>query len=198
MSAIAIEQPRFWQKTRRILTLIGFAAAALLTAKAAFAQPFQVNPNLQITPGLQLQQQSRLVTIQGGGLGFLDATAPDKYNLGLTVVTTPFSGAQSQQWLIVDAGNGTFTIQQRSSGLFLDAHEIAAEAFFVVLRPRQTFGNGDNGQLWRVQEYGGGFVTIQQVSSGRFLDATINPAVNYQVVTGIQGAQSQEWRLGTP
>lgn len=195
MTAIAIEQPRFWQKTRRILALIGFAAAALLSAKAAFAQPLQINPNLQITPNAQLVQSSRLVTIQGGGLGFLDATAPDKYNLGLTVVTTSFTGAQSQQWLIVDQGNGMFTIQQRSSGLFLDAHEVAAEAFFVVLRPRQTF---DQTQLWRVIEYGGGFVTIQQVSSGRFLDATINPAVNYQVVTGLPASQSQEWRLGTP
>jgi len=195
MTTIAVQPPRFWQKTRRILTLIGFAAAALLTAKAAFAQPFQVNPNLQITPGLQLQQQSRLVTIQGGGLGFLDATAPDKYNLGLTVVTTPFSGAQSQQWLIVDQGGGMFTIQQRSSGLFLDAHEISAEAFFVVLRPRQTF---DQTQLWRVVEYGGGFVTIQQVSSGRFIEPYLDEAHDYRVVTRPGANDLQTWRLGSP
>lgn len=179
----------------RILFRTTLALLALVTAGAASAQPLQQMPltpeMLQPTP----VPTSRLVTIQGGGLGFLDATAPDKYNLGLTAVTTPFSGAQSQQWLIAGAGPGVYTIQQRSSGLFLDAHEVASEAFFVVLRTRQTF---DNTQLWRIVEYGGGFVTIQQVSNGRFLDATINPAVNYQVVTGLPSTQSQEWRLGSP
>jgi len=171
----------------RTLVVFIFSIFAMLAAgQAAFGQVLQLTP---------VQQQSRLVTIQGGGLGFLDATAPDKYNLGLTVVTAPFSGAQSQQWLIASAGDGVYTIQQRSSGLFLDAHEVAAEAFFVVLRPRQTF---DSTQLWRIVDYGGGFVTIQQVSSGRFLDATINAAVNYQVVTGLPATQSQEWRLGSP
>jgi hypothetical protein len=172
-------------------------AAALVTAKGAVAQPLQLQ-QIPVTPQVLQPAQpepSRLVRIQGGGLGFLDATAPDKYNLGLTVVTAPFSAAQSQQWLIASAGNGAYTIQQRSSGLYLDAHEVPAEAFFVVLRPRQTF---DSTQLWRVVEYGGGFVTIQQVSSGRFLDATINAAVNYQVVTGGSRTQSQEWRLGSP
>lgn len=197
MTAIAIERPRFWQRLGATVMFTFVAAAALVTAKAASAQPLQLQ-QMPLTPQVLQPAQpapSRLVIIQGGGLGFLDATAPDKYNLGLTAVTAPFSGAQSQQWLIASAGAGAYTIQQRSSGLFLDAHEVASEAFFVVLRPRQTF---DNTQLWRVVEYGGGFVTIQQVSSGRFLDATINAAVNYQVVTGQPGSQSQEWRLGSP
>jgi hypothetical protein len=173
---------RSWAFSTIVRTALAALALVLLAGRGAEAQILGNEP-------------SRLVVIQGGGLGFLDATAPDKYNLGLTVVTTPFSGAQSQQWLIAAAGNGVYTIQQRSSGLFLDAHEVAAEAFFVVLRPRQT---GDSTQLWRIVDYGGGFVTIQQVSSGRFLDATINPAVNYQVVTGLPASQSQEWRLGSP
>ena len=195
MAAMAIERPSFWQKWRATIMFAFIGAAALVAAEAASAQPLQQMPLtpqvLQPTP----VPTSRLVIIQGGGLGFLDATAPDKYNLGLTAVTAPFSGAQSQQWLIASAGTGVYTIQQRSSGLFLDAHEVAGEAFFVVLRPRQTF---DSTQLWRIVEYGGGFVTIQQMSSGRFLDATINPAVNYQVVTGLNRTQSQEWRLGSP
>jgi hypothetical protein len=181
MTMIAVRSWVFPTMSRTALALLALALM-LFAGRGAEAQILGNEP-------------SRLVIIQGGGLGFLDATAPDEYNLGLTVVTTPFSGAQSQQWLIASAGNGVYTIQQRSSGLFLDAHEVAAEAFFVVLRPRQTF---DSTQLWRIVDYGGGFVTIQQVSSGRFLDATINAAVNYQVVTGLPGTQSQEWRLGSP
>ena len=182
MTTLATRPTSLWQAFRSTLVMILVGASAVLAGRSAEAQILGNEP-------------SRLVTIQGGGLGFLDATAPDKYNLGLTAVTTPFSGAQSQQWLIADAGNGLHTIRQRSSGLFLDAHEVAAEAFFVVLRPRQTF---DSTQLWRIVDFGGGFVTIQQVSSGRYLDATINAAVNYQVVTGGQRSQSQEWRLGSP
>ena len=182
MTIAATRPTARWQSLRSALVVLLVGAMALFSARPADAQILGNEP-------------SRLVTIQGNGLWFLDATAPDKYNLGLTVVTTPFTGAQSQQWLIASAGNGVYTIQQRSSGLFLDAHEVPAEAFFVVLRPRQT---SDSTQLWRIVDYGGGFVTIQQVSSGRYLDATINPAVNYQVVTGGQRTQSQEWRLGSP
>jgi hypothetical protein len=165
------------------------AATIITGATLALAQNFQIQ-----TP-LILQQQSRLVTFQGGGLLFLDATAPDRYNLGLNAVIGPYTNAQSQQWLVVHQGNGIYTIQQRSSGQFLDAHEIAQEDFAVVLRNRQTFGNGDNGQFWRIVDFGGGFVTIQQVSSSRFVEPYIDAAHGYQVVTRPQGSQLQEWRM---
>lgn len=185
-------QVRGWPTIASVI----LAVLTFLTAiSSAFAQGIQLQ-QMPLTPQvLQPAEQSRLVTFQGGGLLFLDATAPDKYNLGLTVVISQYTGAQSQQWLIAPQGNGIYTIQQRSSGLYLDAHEVAAEAFFVVLRPRQTF---DQTQLWRITEYGGGFVTIQQVSSGRFLEPVIGGPSIYQVVTGIQGNQLQEWRMGTP
>jgi Ricin-type beta-trefoil lectin domain-like len=62
----------------------------------------------------------------------------------------------------------------------------------VVTRPQQD----NDTQRWRVQNFGGGFVTIQHVSSGRFLEATLDG--DFQVVTGPQGSQQQEWRLGDP
>ena len=190
---------RMRRRIRAVVSGFFVTATALLTGSLLVsAQPVQINPGLLNQPLLQLQQTSRLVTIQGGGIQFLDATAPDKYNLGLTVVIATFTNAQSQQWLVVDQGGGLSTIQQRSSGLFLDAHEIAEEDFFVVLRPRQTFGNGDNGQFWRIVEFGGGFATIQQVSTGRFLEPYLDAAHGFQVVTRPQGSQAQEWRLGTP
>jgi hypothetical protein len=180
---------------RLALALVAFAGAALLAANAAVAQVQQIP--LQQLPQLQ-QQQSRLVTIQGGGLQFLDATSPDRFNLGLNAVIASFTNAQSQQWLLVQQSSGVYTIQQRSSGQFLDAHETDADNldFMVVTRARQTFGNGDNGQFWRIVEYGGGFVTIQQVSSGRFLEPYIDAAHGFQVVTRPEGSQLQQWRLG--
>ncbi|MGD9738399.1 MAG: RICIN domain-containing protein [Bauldia sp.] len=174
-----------------VLAILTFFTAI----SSASAQGMQLQ-QMPLTPDvLRPAEQSRLVTFQGGGLMFLDATAPDKYNLGLNTVIAQYSGAQSQQWLITPQGGGIYTIQQRSSGLFLDAHEVSSEAFWSVLRPRQTF---DQTQLWRITEYGGGFVTIQQVSSGRFLQAVIGGPAMFQVVTGLPGNQQQEWRMGTP
>jgi hypothetical protein len=190
-------------RLRPVVAGLAFAAAALLAPNVASAQVFQQIPlpQLQQPPQLQplpqLQQQSRLVTFQGGGLQFLDATAPDRFNLGLNVVIASFTNAQSQQWLIVQQGGGAYTIQQRSSGQFLDAHETGADNldYMVVTRSRQAFGNGDNGQFWRIVEYGGGFVTIQQVSSGRLLEPYIDAAHGFQVVTRPQGSQLQQWRM---
>ena len=182
MTTVAIRSPAFRKSFHALLAAITIAATAFLAGPAANAQILGNEP-------------SRLVTIQGGGLQFLDAFAMDRYNLGPQAVTNAFNGGQSQQWLIASGGNGTYTIQQRSSGMFLDAHEVAAEDYAVVLRPRQT---ADSTQLWRIVEYGGGFVTFQQVSSGRFLEATVDAGRGFRVVTRPQGSQMQEWRLGSP
>ena len=96
----------------------------------------------------------------------------------------------SQHWRVTDLGAGVSTIQQVSSGRFLDAHEIAELNFRVVTRPQQD----NDTQLWRIQDFGGGFVTIQQVSSGRFLEATLNG--DFNVVTRPLGSDQQTWRVG--
>jgi hypothetical protein len=192
----------FFRSVQGHRTLVVFLAcfiAFFSAAPLAHAQ-LQVPPGLlQQQPQLQLQQQqSRLVTFQGGGLWFLDATAPDRFNLGLNAIIAQFTNAQSQQWLIVDQSGGIFTIQQRSSGQFLDAHETGADGldFMVVTRARQTFGNGDNGQFWRIVNYGGGFATIQQVSTGRCLEPYIDAAHGYQVVTRpCNNGNLQTWRI---
>lgn len=175
---------------RLLLALCALFAGSVL----ALAQNLQLAPGVQINPNLQLQQtQPRVVTIQGGGLEFLDAFTTDKYNLGLDVVIArPGGGGQS--WVVTDTGNG-YLIMQQSTGQYLDAHEVAAESFRVVTRPRQT---SDSTQLWTLRDYGGGFYTIQQVSSGRFLTANLDAATGYAVTTEPErpGDNLQTWRLG--
>lgn len=196
MTSAVIRGPNLVRSWPTIASIFLAVATFFAAISSAFAQPNIQLQQMPLTPGvLQPVEQSRLVTFQGGGLLFLDATAPDKYNLGLNGVIASYTGAQSQQWLVAPQGGGLYTIQQRSSGLFLDAHEVPEEAFFVVLRPRQTF---DQTQLWRIIEYGGGFVTVQQASSGRFLQAVIGGPAMYQVITGLPGAGQQEWRMGSP
>jgi hypothetical protein len=191
-----ISRPAF--ATSRYLGVIcGFALAAfvlLATSLPASAQPLQVNPQFQV-PQLQLQAvPRRVVSIQGGGLQFLDGFAPDQYNLGRNVVIASAQNNPNQRWELTDTGNG-FLIMQQSTGQFLDAHEIAELDFRVVTRNRQTF---DNTQLWRLTGYGGGFYTIQQVTSGRFLEPYLDAEHGFAVVTRPErpGDNLQLWRLG--
>jgi hypothetical protein len=85
--------------------------------------------------------------------------------------------------------NGTYTIRQRSSNRFLDAHEIAGEDFQLVTRPAQ---NNDT-QRWRLTQVGGVFV-IRQKSSGRFLDAHDAANNDFRLVTRTaQSNATQKW-----
>src|SRR4029453_9805604 len=66
---------------------------------------------------------TQIVRLQGGGIRFLDA--PQKTEKDFQVRSRPFQGFDTpQQWRINDLGGGVSTIQQVSSGRFLDAHEI--------------------------------------------------------------------------
>ena len=61
---------------------------------------------------------------------------------------------------------GDFTIQQQSSGRYLDAHE-GSHDNSVVTRARQS----NTTQTWVFTPAGGQLYTIQQKSNGRYLDA---------------------------
>jgi hypothetical protein len=128
---------------------------------------------------------TRIIRLQGGGLRFLDADE-------IQVVTRPFQGFDTaQHWRITDTGNGN-TIEQLSSGRFLDAQEIGELDFRAVTRPRQD----TESQLWHIEDFGGGFITVQQVSSGRFLEATLDG--DFDVVARPLGSTEQTWRIGDP
>jgi hypothetical protein len=84
-------------------------------------------------------------------------------------------------------------LKQRSSGRFLDAHEISSLDFRVVTRPQQD----NNTQLWHLDLItGGGGFTIRQASSGRFLDAYLSQTKDFQVVTRPrQDNETQIWEF---
>ena len=134
---------------------------------------------------------TRVVRLQGGGLRFLDVdgTADGDFR----VVTRVHQGFDStQQWRVTDLGSGMCTIQQVSSGRFLDAPEVGARNFRVVTRPQQKRGT----QIWRIEDFGGGFISIQQISSGRFLEATLGG--DFSVVARPAVSNEQTWRIGDP
>ncbi len=86
-------------------------------------------------------------------------------------------------------GNGTYTVRQKSTGRFLDAHEIASKDFALVTRPVQD----NDTQRWTLTQVGTVFV-IRQKSSGRFLDAHDGASDDFRLVTRTaQSDASQKW-----
>jgi uncharacterized protein YcgI (DUF1989 family) len=86
--------------------------------------------------------------------------------------------------------NGTFTIRQKSTNRFVDAHEVDGGLDFrLVTRPAQ---NNDT-QRWQLTKVGTVFV-IRQKSSGRFLDAHDNSDNDFRLVTRpAQNDATQKW-----
>ena len=89
-------------------------------------------------------------------------------------------------------GIPVYTLQQLSSGRFLDAHENSAHDFSAVTRGDQ---NNDT-QRWEVAPLGNGAYTVVQLSSGRFLDALQSAGNDFSAVTRTaQGNDTQRWRF---
>ena len=85
----------------------------------------------------------------------------------------------------------TYTVQQKSNGRFVDAHESSANDFSVVTRPAQ---NNDT-QRWILRPVAV-VCTIQQKSNGRFVDAHENEANDFRLVTRTeQDNDTQRWLL---
>ena len=86
--------------------------------------------------------------------------------------------------------SGAHTIQQRSNGRYLDAHDTPDRDFGVVTRPRQ-----DNAtQRWVFRRESGRTYTIQQEHTGRFLDAHDTADRDFRVVTRPpQSNTTQRW-----
>jgi len=88
--------------------------------------------------------------------------------------------------------NGVYTIVQKSTGRYLDAHTSEANDWNVVTRPRQFNAT----QAWIITPLGGGIFTLQQQSNGRYLDAHTSEAKDWSAVTRpIQNNNTQRWIL---
>ncbi|WP_194819731.1 RICIN domain-containing protein [Nocardia sp. XZ_19_385] len=86
------------------------------------------------------------------------------------------------------------TIQQVSSGRYLDAWADGTHDYNVVTRPKQ----GDTSQQWRINwdDSGTGTGTVQQVSSHRYLDAHEIESLDYRLVTRpAQNNNTQLWHI---
>jgi len=105
---------------------------------------------------------------------YLDAHEGSNDN---SVVTRPRQFNQTQNWILsrhvvapppppVVNLNGAFFIQQRSTSLFLDAHEGSNDNSAVT----RQFQNNRT-QIWQITPLGDNLFTIRQHSSNRFLDA---------------------------
>lgn len=88
------------------------------------------------------------------------------------------------------------TIQQVSSGRYLDAWNDGTHDYNVVTRPKQ----GDASQQWRINwdDSGNSTGTVQQVSSKRYLDAHEIESLDYQLVTRPeQNNPTQVWHINS-
>ncbi|MFI6041298.1 RICIN domain-containing protein [Nocardia sp. NPDC051321] len=88
------------------------------------------------------------------------------------------------------------TIQQVSSGRYLDAWADGSHDYNVVTRPKQ----GDASQQWRIHwdQSGTGTGTVQQVSSHRYLDAHEIESLDYHLVTRpAQNNPTQVWHINS-
>jgi astacin len=89
---------------------------------------------------------------------------------------------------------GLYTIQQKSNGRFVDAHEYSGKDFGVVTRLAQD----NDTQKWVMTRFGGpymsGLYTIQQKSNGRFVDAYQSSGKDFALVTRTaKNNDSQRW-----
>ena len=113
-----------------------------------------------------------------------------KSNTGIQVhVTRALSGGFSVS--ITDPTDAAiYTIQQKSNGRFVDAHEIEGKDFGMVTRPAQ---NNDT-QRWVIIPLGNNTYTMQQKSNGRFVDAHEIQQKDFAVVTRPQQHNNtQRW-----
>ena len=89
------------------------------------------------------------------------------------------------------------TIQQKSSGRFLDAWDDGSHDWFAVTRPAQNNAS----QQWKItwDDSGTGTGTIQQLSTGRYLDAHEIDSLDFHVLTRPKQGfdQTQNWHVNS-
>jgi len=108
--------------------------------------------------------------------------------LSILLCTLIIAGAASAQILPGKAVRGEFTLQQKSTGLYLDAH-INSKDNSVVMRNRQD----NDTQVWILRLQGGNTYTLQQKSTGLYLDAHEGVNDNSVVTRNRQNNNTQQW-----
>lgn len=84
---------------------------------------------------------------------------------------------------------GTYTIRQKSTNRYVDAHDSADWDYGLVTRPAQN----NNTQQWYLARYGT-IYTLQQMNTQRYADAYEDSGEDYRLVTRpVQNNDSQHW-----
>lgn len=155
--------------------------------------------------------QQWIVTDLGGGIytieqlrtrRFLDAYQSTAQDFGAR--TSPGRDNNDQKWRIqiIAPGIGPradqeriVTLQQASSGRYVDAHVTAGEDFGVVTRAAQN----NRTQYWVMTRVGETTnFTFRQVSTGRYLDAYLSDSDDYRLVTrAARSGSGQQWNVTT-
>lgn len=110
-----------------------------------------------------------------------------------SAITRAAQANDTQLWVLLPVPGrlATYTMQQLSSGRFLDAHESAGNDFSAVTRDRQD----NDTQRWAVASVDEGVITLRQVSSGRVLEAYEGTNDSSAVTRPADGSDRQRWRL---
>lgn len=85
---------------------------------------------------------------------------------------------------------GTRTIQQVSSGRYLDAHQSASHDYRAVTRAGIT-----DTRKWRISLLAEGEYSIQQISSGQNLDAHQSASHDFGAVTRAGMTDTRKWKI---
>ena len=107
--------------------------------------------------------------------------APPRYDTNHPIITIPLTLEE-----------GVYTIQQKSSGRFVDAHENEGNDFSLVTRTAQN----NETQRWILKPLGDDSYTIQQESNGRLVDAHESAGNDFPLVSRPeQNNDTQRWIL---
>lgn len=119
---------------------------------------------------------------------YLDA---DQKN-GYAVMTRTLQKNNTQKWILVKKGDGTYNIWQKSSRRNLTTRVTSGvDSLVITQRP-----NLEDSQIWMLQEVAENIFTLQQKSTGRFLEASPNSSTDYQASTDFaKNNEAQQWKF---
>ena len=117
----------------------------------------------------------------------------DAYTAGnYSAATREGQGDLTQNWIRSNVGN-VYTIQQKSSGRYLDAYTSSSNDYSAVLRTAQTDLDNHTQRWMIIEDQPSGTFTIQQIHNSRHLDA-YQTGNDFNVVTrNEQNDNSQRW-----
>ncbi len=186
-----------------LISLIGIIATAVITSwDKIIPKPAD---DIQLVPGVVGRQYSDALA-ELKALGF-NVERQDKeldgQPEGTVIDQLPSAGTEQSQnttvYLTVakqpeweGLPSGVYTIQQKSNGRYVDAHQSSNNDYCLVTRLAQD----NDTQRWILMLLGNNTYTMQQMSNGRYVDAHQSSNNDYRLVTRpAQNSNTQRWIL---